>query len=412
MNSFQYSAREKGGKTVAGTLQAETREEAARELRERNLMVLSMQEGRAQRQGFSLNPAVLFGRKMKPGGRRHEVVIFTRQLSTMVGAGLALLECLEVLAEQAESPAMRATCERLVEEVRGGNDLSSAMASCPRVFPTLYISMVQAGEVSGQMDLILGRLADYLENTEELKREIRAAMIYPVVSMILVLSITGFLMVGVVPTFKEVFEQLDAELPKVTLTVLAISDWLRNNVLTALVIVGLAVASFYGIRATSRGQYAIDRLRLSLPVFGVLERKVALARFSRTFSTLIRSGVPILPTLEIVAATSGNQVISRAVLESRENVRTGSPLSEPLARGRVFPPMVVRMIAIGERTGSLETLMDRVANFYDSEVKAQVKSLTSLIEPILITFMGFIVGGVVLAIFMPILDMIGNLGGS
>jgi len=339
-------------------------------------------------------------------------VLFTRQLSTMVAAGLALLECLEVLAEQAESPAMRATCERLVEEVRGGTDLSTAMATCPRVFPPLYLSMVQAGEVSGQMDLILARLADYLESSEELKREIRAAMTYPVVSLALVLAITGFLMVGVVPTFKEVFASLDAELPAVTLTVLAISDWLRGNVLLPLAGAGLAVAAFFGLRATRRGAYALDHLRLSVPVFGTLARKVALARFSRTFSTLIRSGVPILPTLEIVSATAGNLVISRAVLESRENVRVGSPLSEPLARGRVFPPMVVRMIAIGERTGALETLMDRIATFYDSEVKAQVKSLTSLIEPILITFMGFIVGGVVLAIFMPILDMIGNLGGN
>jgi type IV pilus assembly protein PilC len=230
--------------------------------------------------------------------------------------------------------------------------------------------------------------------------------------LVLVLAITGFLMVGVVPTFKEVFDSLDAELPTVTLTVLAISDWLRGNVLLGLAGVGSLVAAFFGLRATRRGAYLLDKLRLGVPVFGVLARKVALARFSRTFSTLIRSGVPILPTLEIVSATAGNQVISRAVLESRENVRVGNPLSEPLARGRVFPPMVVRMIAIGERTGALETLMDRIAAFYDSEVKAQVKSLTSLIEPILITFMGFIVGGVVLAIFMPILDMIGNLGGS
>ncbi|MAE27770.1 MAG: type II secretion system F family protein [Planctomycetota bacterium] len=412
MNTFQYSARERSGKLVAGTLQAESREEATRELRERDLLVLSMDADAAPRRTLSLNPKAFFARRTKPGGKRAEVVLFTRQLSTMVAAGLALLECLEVLAEQAETAAMRATCERLVEEVRGGTDLSTAMGSCPRVFPPLYISMVQAGEVSGQMDLILARLADYLESSEELKREIRAAMTYPVVSLVLVLAITGFLMVGVVPTFKEVFDSLDAELPTVTLTVLAISDWLRGNVLLGLAGVGSLVAAFFGLRATRRGAYLLDKLRLGVPVFGVLARKVALARFSRTFSTLIRSGVPILPTLEIVSATAGNQVISRAVLESRENVRVGNPLSEPLARGRVFPPMVVRMIAIGERTGALETLMDRIAAFYDSEVKAQVKSLTSLIEPILITFMGFIVGGVVLAIFMPILDMIGNLGGS
>ncbi|MDP6520247.1 MAG: type II secretion system F family protein, partial [Planctomycetota bacterium] len=200
MNTFQYSARERSGKLVAGTLQAESREEATRELRERDLLVLSMDADAAPRRTLSLNPKAFFARRTKPGGKRAEVVLFTRQLSTMVAAGLALLECLEVLAEQAETAAMRATCERLVEEVRGGTDLSTAMGSCPRVFPPLYISMVQAGEVSGQMDLILARLADYLESSEELKREIRAAMTYPVVSLVLVLAITGFLMVGVVPT--------------------------------------------------------------------------------------------------------------------------------------------------------------------------------------------------------------------
>jgi type IV pilus assembly protein PilC len=405
MNQFKYAAKDGGGQTVQGTIQAASKAEAVAELRKRSLTVLQLAETKVQaRQGFSLSIG-----KAKPRAKSDEVVMFTRQLATMVGAGLSLLESLEVLGDQAETSGMRATCEVLVTDVRGGSDLSSAMALCPKVFDHLYVSMVKAGEVSGQMDVILNRLASYQEESAELSREIKSAMTYPVISMILVVGITVFLMVGVVPTFREVFASMDLALPAVTLGVLAVSSFMLANL--AYFPVGI-VAVVFGIgmaRKTGPGCLAWDHLMLRLPVFGKLHAKVCIARFSRTFATLIRSGVPILSTLDIVANTAGNRVVADAVIEARESVRVGQQLSDPLARRKVFPPMVTRMIAIGERTGALETLLEKIADFYDAQVKAMVKALTSLIEPLLITFMGVIVGGVVLSIFAPIMSLVEKL---
>jgi type IV pilus assembly protein PilC len=284
------------------------------------------------------------------------------------------------------------------------------METCPKVFDQLYISMVRAGEVSGQMDTILVRLAEYLESSDQLRREIKSAMTYPVISLFLVLGITTFLMLGVVPGFRAVFESLDTDLPAITSFVLNTADFLKAN--WALVF-GSGVFSVIGIfvfKKTKKGSEVFDHLSLRVPIIGPLVRKIALARFSRTFATLIRSGVPIMATLDIVADTSGNSVVSKTVLDSRESVRSGNMLSEPLSKSKVFPPMVVRMISIGERTGSLETLLEKIAEFYDQQVKAAVKSLTSMIEPILISVMGVIVGGVVMAVFLPILDVVGKLG--
>lgn len=413
MADFKYSAKNAGGSTVEGSISAESKAAAVSELRKKNLIILSLDEERARRMPFR-------SRKTAPSGgsagdstkavrvrvKKPELVIFTRQLATMVGAGLSLLESLEVLGHQAESKEMARVCSVLVESVRSGSDLSAAMERCPRCFPVLYVSMVKAGEVSGQMDIILNRLADYMESAEELAREIKSAMTYPVISMVLVLGITGFLMIGVVPTFKNVFDSMDIELPLITQAVLDVSNYLRDNAIAVYGGLFGAVVAFMMFRKTPLGVRVLDRVTLQLPIFGPLFQKVCLARFSRTFATLVRSGVPIMSTLEIVAATSGNWVLERAVLQSRESVRAGNLLSDPLAEEKIFPPMVTRMIAIGERTGALELLLEKIAEFYDSQVKAQVKGLTSLIEPLLIGIMGVVVGGVVLAIFMPILDMV------
>ncbi len=416
MAEFKYAAKDAGGTTVEGVITAESKADAVAELRKKNLIILKLAEGGARKRPFQGakedKPKGAAGGRTRAKGGKGEVVIFTRQLATMVGAGLSLLESLEVLGHQADSKGMVEVCELLVDSVRGGSDLSAAMELCPRTFTTLYISMVKAGEVSGQMDIILNRLADYMEAAEELSREIKSAMTYPVISMVLVLGITIFLMMGVVPTFKNVFESMDADLPAITQMVLDFSNFLRGN---AIMVFGSMFAAAVGtvvFKGTVTGQRFFDRLMLKLPVFGTLFQKVCLARFSRTFATLVRSGVPIMATLDIVAATSGNWVLTKAVLASSDSVRNGNLLSEPLSEEKIFPPMVTRMIAIGERTGALETLLEKIAEFYDSQVKAQVKALTSLIEPLLIAFMGIIVGGVVLAIFMPILNMVSNLSGS
>jgi len=412
--SFKYSAKKSTGQTVEGTLQAEDKGTALAELRKQNLVVLNVEavSNKGGAKSFKVGGKGGGFFKRGPSVTTTELVLFTRQLATMVASGLALLEAIDVLGEQADTKGLRTTCQKLAHELRAGADLSSAMETCPRAFTPLYVSMVRAGEASGQMDVILERLADYQEASQALSREIKSAMTYPVISMTLVTGITAFLMIGVVPTFKQVFEGLGAKLPAITEFVLAVSDFLRANWLLILVAGAGSVFGLMMFKKTKMGAHYWDIICLRMPVFGPLARKVALARFSRTFATLIRSGVPIMATLEIVSETAGNTVISEAVDASRESVKNGQLLSEPLGKTKVFPSMVVRMIAIGEKTGSLEALLEKIAEFYDAQVKAAIKALTSLIEPILITFMGVIVGGVVLSVFLPILDVVGALGGA
>jgi len=412
VTSFKYAAKNNGGQTVEGTIQAMDKGEALAELRRQNLVPIRVDQVSGKVKGPKTVGSGLSLFKAGPRTNRTELVLFTRQLSTMVSAGLALLEAIEVLGDQADTPGLKATCERLGAELRGGSDLSSAMETCPKSFTALYVSMVRAGEASGQMDIILERLADYLESSQALQREIKSAMTYPVISLVLVLGITAFLMLGVVPTFRQVFDGLGTELPALTSFVLGVSDWMKTN---WLIWVGGSIGAVVGLvvfKKTPTGTLLWDQLSLRAPIFGPICRKVALARFSRTFSTLVRSGVPIMGTLDIVADTAGNVVIANAVAASKESVRNGQLLSEPLSESKIFPTMVVRMIAIGERTGALEALLEKIAEFYDSQVKAAIKSLTSLIEPLLISFMGVIVGSVVLSVFLPILDVVGKLSGS
>lgn len=416
MAMFQYAAKDSSGRTVQGTIQANDKSEAVAHLRGKSLIVLSVEPGsKKNKKGRSGSKRAKVGGGLfgpKAVCRKAELVIFTRQLSTMISAGISLLESIEVLAEQAETPGLKFTCQRVASELRAGSDFSNSLATCPKVFNHLYISMVKAGEASGQMDVILSRLADYVESTEELKREIKSAMTYPVISLILVLSITAFLMIGVVPTFKDMFAGLSMELPALTVNVLALSDWLQVK-WGLLLIGGFGAALAFSIfKKTGQGRLLVDHALLKVPIFGPLVRKLCLARFSRTFATLVRSGVPIMGTLDIVAETAGNQVIANTVRNSRESVRNGNMLSEPLSRSKVFPPMVTRMIAIGERSGALETLLEKIAEFYDSQVKAMIKALTSLIEPMLICFMGGIVGLVILSVFLPMMELIGKMGSS
>ena len=412
MSNWTYKAKTKQGKTVTGNLTAPDRSEALSDLQKKSLVVLQIEEATPNKKGTKEGGGIgsfTIG-KVKAKASRIELLIFTRQLSTMVGAGISLLEAIDVLRDQAETPGMRLTCETIADKLRGGADLSAALESCPNVFNTLYVSMVAAGEISGQMDIVLDRLADYQEASDELIKEVKAAMTYPVISMCLVLGITAFLMLYIVPTFAQIFDEMGADLPALTSFVLGMSDWMRVNIMyQVLGAIGISVA-LVSFKKTPRGQRTFDILQLKLPVFGPLLKKVALARFSRTFGTLIKSGVPILATLDIVARTAGNEVVAEAVRASSDAVKSGDLLSEPLSESKVFPPMVVRMIAIGERSGALESLLEKIAEFYDREVKAQIKALTSLIEPILISVMGVIVGGVVMSVFLPIIDIVGQLG--
>lgn len=410
MPSFKYSARDREGRTVTGIVSGKSQADAVADLRKRNLIVLDVRQTAAQTGKKKSGGLLASLGGARPSATKEQIVIFTRQLATMISAGVPLLESLEVLQEQADTPGFRIVLDGVIESVRGGTDLSTALDRYAKVFPNIYISMVRAGEVSGQLDDILVRLAEYLEASEKLKRDIRAAMTYPVISLVLVLGITMFLMVGIVPKFKEIFDTLDIDLPSLTKGVLGVSYALKDHI--GMVFAGLVglVALFVIWKRTSAGQRQWDWLMLHVPVFGPLFQKVALSRFSRTFATLIKSGVPILGALEIVAETAGNQIISEVVDNAKENVRQGHTLAEPLMESKVFPPMVTRMVQIGEKSGSLEQLLEKISDFYDDQVSAAVKTLTSMIEPIMIGIMGFLVGGIVLAVFLPIFELQKQLG--
>lgn len=407
---FKYSAKDTSGEMVKGTMKATSQTDVVSKLRKQQLTPINVKQAGGL---FGIAGAAKGKRAAKKSSRRKgEVEEFTRQLSTMLGAGIPMLEALEILADQAESPGFQFCLDSVVNEIRGGADLSKALSSHPKVFSDIYVSMIKAGEVSGQIDVILTRLAEYLEAAAHLRSEIKSAMTYPVVSLFLVVSIASFLMIGIVPSFKEVFDSLEVSLPELTVVTMDIAFFMRDN---WYLIFGGMFASFVLLKAwvkTETGRLAKDHLILRVPVFGPLFKKVALARFARTFSTLVKSGVPILGAMEIVSQTAGNKVISNIVDDARESVKQGESLMEPFSESKVFPPMVTKMIGIGERSGALDQLLEKIAEFYDQQVETEVKGLTSLIEPIMIAVMGFIVGGIVLAVFLPIFKLQEKLSGG
>lgn len=402
MAVFTYSARNAEGKKIDGVVTANDKASAQADLRKKSLSIISLDE-KKKKSGFNFNISL--------GGPRErakpkELVIVTRQIATMVSAGIPLIEALEIVEDQTENPGFRKVLGKVVDKIRGGADFSSAIGDFPKIFGKIYVNMVKAGEAGGQLDIILNRLAEFLEAQEALKREIKSAMTYPIISLFLIISITIGLIVGIIPKFKEIFTQMRVkDLPLPTTVLLAISDAFLNYfhfVILGVVVFSVLVVLYF---RTNKGQWQLHWLSLHMPVFGVLFRKVAISRFSRTFATLIQSGVPILAALEIVAGTAGNRLIEEGILYAKDKVSKGEPLGEPLASTKVFPSMVTKMISIGEKSGALEKLLTKISEFYDQEVKATVEALTSLIEPILIVIMGVIVGGVVLSIFLPILKI-------
>ncbi len=404
---FKFEAKDAGGKVVKGQVSANSQADAVADLRRRNLQPVEV--SKAGGFGSWFQKAKGGGNKRKLAKRasckKGELEVFTRQLSTMLGAGIPMLEGLEILADQAESPGFAYCLDRVVNDIRSGSDLSKALEPHKRVFSHIYVSMIRAGEVSGQIDVILTRLAEYLEASAHLRSEIKSAMTYPVISLVLVIGIASFLMIGIVPSFKPVFDSLEVELPGLTVLIMDIAFFMKDY---WYLIFGGVGAAFFGLKVackTPKGAYVKDSVLLRVPVFGILFKKVALSRFARTFSTLVKSGVPILGAMEIVSDTAGNLVISRIVDGARDSVRNGESLSDPFAKSTVFPPMVVKMMAIGERSGALDALLEKIAEFYDQQVEAEVKGLTSMIEPIMIAIMGVVVGGIVLAVFLPIFKL-------
>ncbi|MEZ0229935.1 MAG: type II secretion system F family protein [Planctomycetota bacterium] len=404
MPAFKYSARDASGKKIDGTLDSKSQDDAVAEIKKKGLTVMTIEAQAAAGAGLFAGMGKVSAKSARVS--LNDILLFTRQLATMISAGIPLLECLEILSEQTDNQGFRACLNEVVGDVRGGTDLSTALAKHPRVFEDIYVNMIRAGEVSGQIDEILVRLAEYQEATAALRAKIKAAMTYPVISICMIMGITAFLLIFIIPKFKEIFDNMNVELPWITSFLLAVADFASNQwyvVLGGTVAFGFLV---YSYAKTPFGRRHVDYLKLQMPIFGPLFKKVSISRFARTFGTLIESGVPILGALEIVASTAGNKIIEDLVMDASESVRQGETLATPLAtKPNIFPPMVTRMIAIGEKSGALEQLLNKISEFYDQQVEVAVEQLTSLIEPLMIGIMGFMVGGMVLAIFLPIFKL-------
>ena len=395
MPTFKFVAKDEEGQTVTDVIEAKDELVALDMLRVKNLIIISINEEKSQ--------AKTIAAKAKSGRiKAEELVIFSRQLATMVNAGIPLVQSLDILSEQMESPAFREVVNQVRSDVEAGASLSAALEKHPKVFSLLYTNMVRAGETSGMLDEILERLSGYLEKNDKLQRKVKSAMVYPAVVSCMAIAITLVLMLKVIPTFKEIFITLGGTLPMPTQILIDISDTLRHNFIYVVIAFAAIGAGLKKIVETPQGRARFDQIKLDLPVFGPLLRKVAVARFSRTLATLIRSGVPILGALEIVGKTSGNVVIEKAVDNARNGIREGESIAEPLQKSKAFPPMVTRMISVGEESGELEKMLTKIADFYENQVDAAVSGLTSLIEPLIIAFLGIVVGSIVVAMFLPI----------
>ncbi len=342
--------------------------------------------------------------------KRVQITRFTRQFATMLNAGLSMTECLEILSQQAVSSEMKRVVNQIKEKVQTGGTLAEALAEHKKVFDELYVHMVEAGEVSGTLDTILNRLATYREKADSLVRKVKAALVYPSIIIVVSVVVTILMLTYIVPIFARMFEGIGSELPLPTQIVLAISSFLQNNILT---ISGLLVLLLIGMRfyfGTEKGRLKIDKVKLSLPLVGDLTTKTSVSRFSRTLGTLLSSGVAILDALEVTGKTAGNKVIEQSVKKSALAIAEGETITEPLKESGVFPPMVTQMIAVGEKTGNLDELLNKIADFYEEEVDTTVAALTSVIEPVIILIMGVIIGGILVAIYLPMFEIIGKIG--
>ena len=398
MPQYTYTARAVNGELKSATIEAPSRDDVIKQLRQLKLNVVKIDEGTANRK--------------KRGGsiKMRDVVIFTRQFSTMINAGLPLVQALDILAQQSENPALKEVTRQVVFDVESGNTLADAMRKHPRAFSELYVNMVAAGEAGGILDTILMRLAVFMEKNDALIRKVKGAMIYPgVIITVAAIAIT-VLLIFVIPTFESMFASANIALPLPTRIVIGISRGLKSYwyiVVATFMGIYFAIRNYY---RTPGGKLNIDKLMLKLPVLGDVLRKSAVSRFTRTLGTLISSGVSILDGLEITAKTSGNRVIQDAIMESRSSIAGGDTIAAPLKKSAVFPPMVISMIAVGEQTGGLDEMLTKIADFYDEEVDAAVSGLLALMEPVMIVFLGVVVGGMVVAMYLPIFDMVNAAG--
>jgi type IV pilus assembly protein PilC len=393
MATFTYTARAFNGDLRTATIDASSRDDVIAQLRKQRLSVVKIDQDATKKIG-------------RGAIKTRDVVIFTRQFSTMINSGLPLVQALTILAEQTDNKALAEVTKKVVFDVESGNTVADALSKHPRAFTNLYVNMVAAGEAGGILDTILLRLATFLEKNDALVRKVKGAMIYPAVIMSVAAIAVVVLLIFVIPVFAGMFASAGQALPLPTRIVIGASGFLRSYwwIIGAIVIVGGYTGKKY--YATPSGKLVIDRFMLRMPVLGDVLRKSAVSRFTRTLGTLISSGVSILEGLEITAKTAGNRVIQDAIMQSRSSIAGGDTIAQPLQKSKVFPPMVISMIAVGEQTGGLDEMLSKIADFYDEEVDAAVSNLLSLLEPIMIVFLGVVVGGMVVAMYLPIFDMV------
>jgi type IV pilus assembly protein PilC len=396
MPVFNYTARTLTGELQSGSLDLPSRDEVVAHLRKNRMIVVKVQQA-------PRDIKISFG----SGIRTRDIVIFTRQFATMINSGLPLVQALDILAEQTENKALKDVTRAVVYDVESGHTLADALRKHPKAFSELYVNMVAAGEAGGILDTILLRLATFMEKNDALVRKVKGAAIYPAVIMTVAAIAIVVLLIFVIPVFRSMFADVHMELPLPTRIVIGASDFLKS--FWYLLFAGIAVLIFGTRRyyATPGGRLNLDKVMLALPVLGDVIRKSAVSRFTRTLGTLIASGVSILDGLEITAKTAGNRVIHDAIMESRSSIAGGETIAAPLQKSKVFPPMVISMIAVGEQTGGLDEMLTKIADFYDEEVDAAVENLLALMEPVMIVFLGVVVGGMIVAMYLPIFNMVG-----
>ncbi|MFH0930948.1 MAG: type II secretion system F family protein [Candidatus Zixiibacteriota bacterium] len=399
MPIFEYKGKTLAGTTVSGELKAKDRNELEKLLRSNKILVSSVIK---KPSSIKLS----FGMKRV---KKVQISRFTRQFATMIGAGLPMVQCLEILAQQSESAELRKVIGQVKESVQAGTTLAEALSKHKKIFDDLYVNMVDAGEIGGALDTILIRLAAYREKADALVRKVKGALIYPSVIFIVAIGVTAAMLTFIVPVFAKLFSGLGAELPGPTKFVLGLSHFLRSNFITGLIFLVLLAIGFKFYSRTDKGHLLIDKILLKLPLIGELLRKSAISRFTRTLGTLLSSGVSILEALDITAKTAGNKVIQNAIKKSVISIAEGETITQPLKETGVFPPMVTQMISVGEKTGGLDDMLNKIADFYEEEVDAAVSAITSIIEPVVIIFMGVIVGGILISMYLPMFDIIGKI---
>ena len=398
MPVFKYAGKTRSGTVQQGEIEATDRNNAMAVLRQRQVLVTSIKA----------KPKALVIKIPGMGGiKEKEIVIFTRQFATMLDAGLPLVQCLDILSRQAINPEFTSTICKVKADVESGNSFAEALHKHPRVFDTFYANMVEAGETGGILDTILARLAAYMEKAQALKGKVKSAMVYPLAIMGIAVVVIFFLMTFVIPVFAEMFSSFGGTLPAPTQLVMTLSNMTKKYIIYAVPAVIIAIKLFKRFYRTPKGRKLVDSLVLKAPVMGPLIQKVAVAKFTRTLGTLVSSGVPIIDSLQITARTAGNKVVEEAVLTTINSVKEGESLADPLKRQAIFPSMVVQMIEVGESSGALDTMLEKIADFYEEEVDTAVEALTALMEPALMVFLGVTIGFIVVAMYLPIFKMAG-----